>query len=1362
MCPALLILSAASNAASIIDPLTGVSTEAPREDLPRRLCDDRPYPDCPEAVEIPDNFGLQWSCGDEELTDGNSEIIWDMPMEYGSPMVKQSWYDDVALEGQEPSWDVRTTYRKSKPSDFFGFKFTSIHTGKRFKPGIFKIQKAYHRLDVTGPSGEWTYNRLGRIEYTVTCENGITYKDEYTWKQFDHYCEDHWNGDNCSDGMRDFSPMDVTYDPSSLIIGPELGSERLRIPVGDILKRWQGRYVGAPHYYGGPNTLSNPVVLINGLGFDFRSMGAIPKDAPGTEGWRKGYVSGYLQGSLPDVISRAYGLAKGENAINHNGIYFVNLDINAGLSLANKEYQFNLLDRLGDLVVDHAAGLPITPDLKVNVVCHSTSCIALREAIANVNEYVAENPLIPNPVDHIQRIITVNAPHEGSGLGRPDGELANLPIYGGLVPLIDEIVTADPNRPVISGTIHVDWSDIASGQCGTDFWDEALCWLGGQELDWMTEAIGFGICLGSQGETCPDLDILDLTVKGPIFGPYKVNLDGWQIKNIPGQPSVRSSFLESRTSAIDVQTNWLTNRKAVDYPKRSNGKFIDVLPFYSEESNDIETGIARDISNGVLGGLCGDNRSDNCRAAERYVNDIAAKTMNDALGGLLGGDVHVGNGAVDLHINQGYLNMIQELKSGWLKNSDFVVEKESQVWGLSEPKRDQSSKEIIPQLHVATNYKLHDAEVPVGHPNRPVLHGPLFGFASNAAPPSYLEALGTGASLMGRDLFCGIEPSCSELLGRNRPVLYAGKAVKRLMPVVLLPNGTIDSREIYTQLIKLEGDFDLYPQILSGDFAGVALQDAQGNNKAIVGYDPEVGTWIWVDGPNGGTTEILMEPDHRTQFTFTRDDEKFTLTLNSLNGGKRIVPLGSISDNVVNLVAIGDGLAVSPVLLVGDATPYEPESQIPPVAWGDVRTIIQERGGKESAQSRPWIWLTNKSDIVQKNLEVVYYFTADPERNPVVEMDYPLDLMLQTEHIGGWLWAFHVSVPELPVKQAFPQTGMQVRIHYSDWTPWAKSDDPSIGTVYPQFLETVVVRDALGRVIWGHEPSPALTMDAPSNGDVSVTWEEKGESDAKMIRPKITIKNVGTTSIASGYRVLLRIAGIAESDELPILDGFYSPDNIGVLSRESDGIVRAEWEFRPMILEPNNMVDIGEWGIHWADHRVFNKADLRYQVDVLDANGILLAQIGALEDGSPEEGNPPPTQTGPAVVMATWQDAASSGEMNTIRPDVQIQNLASDELSMGYKVVVRMAGLPIDAPLPLLVGDYHPDNEASISREADGHVRMEWTFSASLPASASNSLGYWRVHTDNWQPLDKSSLSYSLQVLNSAGVEIFASSMAQP
>ena len=381
VCSVGILLPAMSQALATVDPLTGATTETPNEDLPRRLCTDRPYPDCPEAVEIPNNYEIKPVCGDMDLTDGNPAQIWSYPPLYGSEWIKDVWYDDVTYEDNPPSWDVHTSYSYIKPTDAFGMKTTWINTGNRFKPGIFKILKAYHRLGVEGPAGSWTYSRIGKIEYTVTCKNGITYKDEYTWSQFDHNCSDHWGtGDNCSDGIKEFIPMETQYDPNTLIIGPELGSERLRIPIGDILEHWKGRYVGVPVYYGGPNTLSNPVIMINGLGFDFRAMGAIPKDAPGTEGWRKGYVTDYAQGSLPDVMSRAYGLAKGANTINHNGMYFMNLDLKADLSLTNKQYGFDLLDRLGELLVDHAASLPVTSDLKVDIVCHSTSCIALRES----------------------------------------------------------------------------------------------------------------------------------------------------------------------------------------------------------------------------------------------------------------------------------------------------------------------------------------------------------------------------------------------------------------------------------------------------------------------------------------------------------------------------------------------------------------------------------------------------------------------------------------------------------------------------------------------------------------------------------------------------------------------------------------------------------------------------------------------------------------------------------------------------------------------------------------------------------------------------------------------------------------------
>jgi len=1143
---------------------------AAKLDVPYRLCTDA---QCPEAVDIPDNYGIQLTCGtDADLTAGAD--VW------------------------EEKWA--------------GFPLMRVNTGKRFKSGIFNIEKVeqtstYDWTDA-GTNG-WNYFRLGRVTYTVKCQNGITYRDVFEWSQkdqydiyrkydedaVDHFCESTlWH--NCSDGsfhngvFREVSP--VSYDPNTRVIAPlDPYSKDLKLPIGTIVNQWVGRKVGLPKYYGGVNRLAVPIVLVNGLGFDFRSMGAIPKEGKGTDAWRKGYVSDYAQGSLPDILSRAYGLEKGASAINQNGIYFLNLDMTAQLESTQERDQ--LLTRLAEMILVHTSGELPTLDLKVDVVCHSSGCLLLREAIAKANEYAPVKGF--HPVNHIRKIITINAPHDGTGLGRSLQEMGGFNDYRGLPEMLSQLENPNPNQAIISGSIYLDFSSMAYEGCTG--WTTPFCWVAGTAADMAL--------VMSELRLDKDFDHVPFNLTGSMFGEKKLELNGIIQKMIPAQVGFREQMLEARKAAIQAN-QWITSRRNQDYPRYPNGKYIDLQAFYSDRADALEVGLAREISDGVLSNVC-ESGSDACNTLKDYLTNTARSTIDAAVLGQNGGAL-LGNDDVKLSVNPDYTRLMSEMRAGWLNASDMVVERRSQVWNLTSVKLDASNN-VIPELHLAKTYQLHNAEVPEGHPSRPVLHGPLFSLTGSATPPAYLSALNEGATSMGRDLYCALEPGCQRLLAADRPILYGGPAVMRQVPSLPDLGNALEQRAQPTQALDLQGDFDLYAQILSQDHPGIAIQNDQGKIVAAVGYSAQRGTWSWTDGPNGGAVRILLAPDHRPQFGVQRSGAQVSARLQTQTGQVTIAALGSVSSQKLTVLATGDGLDKSKVLFLGTATPTTVLAQTPPPKWGEVRALVQERGQHEPNQCRPWLWAANTTDRSLGGLQLRYYFTADPARKPVVEIDYPQDLSWTFLHRGGNLWEVQISLPSLPANTSTPAGGIQMRIHYQDWGPWSKTDDPSLGSAVVAASERVVVADALGRIVWGAPPaSPYLgtvgVPVAPAPGLVA-SWKDGGVSEANMIRPQISLRNTGTTtSLEKGYEAILTVKGAVPFAQAPVLEGWYHPACQGRVELAADGSLKFHWTFTSS-LEPGQSIDLGQWGIHWPDWRSWTKSGLVYQVEIRSAAGVV-------------------------------------------------------------------------------------------------------------------------------------------------------------
>jgi hypothetical protein len=1075
--------------------------------------------------------------------------------------------------------------------------YFSADGGTTFKPGIFTItsidiKKSYMWSDGHSwePCGHFEYYRAARIGYTIKCQNGITYKDTKEWEVDHHSCTGCGSAtESCSrDAENPGTWQSEPIDNATITDGKiYVAAADISTTEQNIISTWNGRKVGIPAYFGGTHKLAVPLVMINGLGFDYRAWGAVPAAGVGTESWRKGLVADYEPGSLPDVASRAYGLAKGSD-INQNGLYFLNVSPDFDFNSVTDWTQ--VLDRLGEIIILHAGSSSnVTPTFKVDIACHSTGCLLLREAIAYADQY---QPIYGfHPVDHIRKIISVNAPHLGSSLGKASSDISpTAPETKGLTEFMRQMDNASAsNDKVLTAAINVDYSQIAWNK--VDGPAAAAAWFGGQLVDWAGDI--------SNWFDGPDIFEWDVDLYGGLFGPHKAKFWGVTLKDDKSLVPAKASLSTLHTTVIKGQTFWNSHRISDDYPKRPDGTYIEFTPFYSDHSNNIEAELLSHAVGGAFSNLCDGIADSKCLDLQQYASSQVKDAAADVLDGRSGID------GVNVTFEPWFTDLIHNLRTGWLANSDIAVEKSSQTWGLNTKKTDASGNEI-PQLHLARGYDLHYSEYGLGNPNYPVLHGPLYDAASGAIP-SGLKFAQNGAPLMGRDLFCSMEKACQELTGTGRAPLYLGSAVKANLPV-LLPDGS-NALNVYSQAVDLVGDFNLYLQILSGDQSGVALQDVDGNTLAVVAYDAKNGTYLWVKGPNGGTVTVLLPPDHRPQFVLSRNGQEIKVTLNLADGSQSTVSLGSYTTTVAHVLALGDGLARSSAYLLGNATVANTATQVAPVGYGGIKPWLQERGLSDVNQSRPWLWVTNYTSVVQKNIEVSYYFSADPARHPLAEIDHPRNLAFTQTYLGGDQWKFSVLIPEIPANRTYLEEGLQIRVHNGDWTPWAYSDDYSIGSRFPTASTKVVVKDALGRVIWGEEP-PLITTTAsaptsPTGIQLSASFADGGKDEANVLRPRVSITNTGSSgSLPLGTKIVLDLDGLPTMAATPMLEDWYSPEVSGVLQQVSPSHLKVTWTMDAHVLDPSQTLSVGEWGIHYGSNWApFSKAGVQAILTIVDPSG---------------------------------------------------------------------------------------------------------------------------------------------------------------
>ena len=248
----------------------------------------------------------------------------------------------------------------------------------------------------------------------------------------------------------------------------------------------------------------------------------------------------------------------------------------------------------------------------------------------------------------------------------------------------------------------------------------------------------------------------------------------------------------------------------------------------------------------------------------------------------------------------------------------------------------------------------------------------------------------------------------------------------------------------------------------------------------------------------------------------------------------------------------------------------------------------------ESNTSRPRILVANSTDKDVVGFKVAYYFTADPARNPIVEVDYP-KIPVTLENLGGDQWRFVLDGSDsvLKAKSIFPSLdGWQIRIHYSDWTDFDVLDDWSAdyNVGIPNVNKKVVVYDADGRILWGKEPEIFRSVD---NGIVAspvgvLSWNDSAPWENNVLKPQVTVKNTGSVALKDYHAKLWFRVPDGKSLYVPV-DDWYTPVSKPRLKNIVDNVWELDMYFDTYMLYPNESVVEGNIGLHLTDWSAFDK-----------------------------------------------------------------------------------------------------------------------------------------------------------------------------
>lgn len=877
--------------------------------------------------------------------------------------------------------------------------------------------------------------------------------------------------------------------------------------------------------------------------------------------FQKGSVRKYTLGSAPDIIVRNQNIYITDDNINSDGIYFFQAlgkineekkweetSLDWDNAYAQNSQSRKLYQKLEEILDDFFKDTPInwreTPEATVDIVAHSQGGLVVREMLRGLRAEKASMGS-DNPANHIRRMITVDTPHLGAATAAESSE--DIKEYSGLGKIVDDL-----NNPKNHNLVNV--------KISPDY------------TNWLTDFLVLSVnsFLGWAVSTAVVTADYEINMNGPYLGPYTISLNVDPL--IPGSFAVdltdrdpladlreKANYTRSIGKHLYSESNFMKNlnngKDGASYPKKPNGDNLEIVPLYSGNTKAVVSAALETIAENLKISCPELDDSDSkaaCVSLESYL-ESKASDFEDMVHGLI--DVN------DIDLNQNLLDILNSLVNDWLANSDLIVESNSQKY---ESEKLGISSGSIPELKTPRKFEFHDALAPwetVAHLNLKM---------GNMA----------ASARQGLDIACALHLYCSELL-----------AEKAGLKLIYLDDGSVG----------LTGDFDLSPLYLGVGKQGVRVSDDSGYLEAI--YEPGVGSYVnYTDSEGNLQQDVMLQPGIATNPRLRRKGSVITVSFDNQSGKtfSKDYAKPKMSPQAIFSIVADEGASL-PKVIAGLGTASDLSLQAAPVsptAWKKTRDVFvmhrEARGDYESNTSRPRMLVANSTDKDIKGFKVAYYFTADPARNPVVEVDYPR-IPVILENLGGDQWRFVLNAADsvLKARSVFPSLdGWQIRLHYGDWTDFDHLDDWSAdyNVGIPRNNKKIVVYDADGHILWGQEPSMYRSVDdgviASPKGVLS--WSDSAPWESNIFKPRVTVKNTGTVALKNYHAKLWFRVPDGKSLYVPI-DDWYTPVSRPGLKNIGENVWELDMHFDTYMLYPNESVAEGNVGLHLTDWSTFDK-----------------------------------------------------------------------------------------------------------------------------------------------------------------------------
>ncbi len=1128
-------------------------------------------------------------------------------------------------------------------------------TGNNFKEGVFSVTSLSEALnkavDYDGID-RWHWMLKYSMDYTISCGNHITYKGSFVWRTQLWSCKIGCDADQdtktYSLDVNKFNYSTNTFEPHRLRAKDD---GKNFVPINNLIAAWNGREVSFPKYKGGSNKLKVPVILVPGFDADYKNTWGVKilNEDKNSDEFRKGLVSSYVNGGLPDILARYQGLDVSEEGINSNGIYFFNAPIDAQGEQPSPKWidgdtansiSYSFYKKLENVLYQHfGEAWETDSSLKIDIVGHSQGGLVVREMLRGLQNDCKDCHVgNANAANHIRKLVTVNTPHLGTPVADTRSVLQSMPKYSAILDLLADLENqhnleestyearkkdglsekeiyepvVNRDKTLISAGVNVDWGRLASegtkGAWDRDWYKNLLIiafggWAAALDLTAAGTFLGLStdVSMKLRGNYLGDYETDTRQENITTSHNYKVLKFGdFSLKDIRD----KAWNMHAKGQHLGTQSSFIMN--LYSYPTLPNGKKLILQPMYSYNMSGLKSYFLGQIQENATSFCSGDEDSKNyCIDALKILSEYVKSTENVELENV--------DGIYEL------TKFLNSLMDQWLSKSDLLVPVESQTFGYNVDDNSENMAgpwDTIPEFHKPRTYNIYYAQTPDVLPVNIVAHGEFvrqkdFGeidFLNASIKSTHIP----GASRMGLDLLCALDTYlCQDNMSDN-DFLKIPQIVSH--GTVVGPRGT--TKTVAIQELSISGNFNIKPLYLSPNFQGIGLTDGDAS-VLVAAFDPNYGTYVWYKDKNGQEHfETLSNSRVRWQVGVRKTGEIVEVFANTYDGRVKTleVPVKTPNNTIVQVYGDESSSMVASVF-AGSGKATDPKTQVKPEVatkrignLGDIAVIHHEAGIAEKNTSRPRIIVANIGTKPITGFKVAYYFTGDPARVPVVDLDYP-SYPIKVEHLGGDNWRFVIDLSNavlLPQSVHPNKDGYQIRLHYyrydENWNHrYDYSADYNVG--YPNVNDKIVVYDLDDNILWGIPPTLSKEVTTVEKKNVNLIFVDAGKYEKNVFKPEFTIVNTGST-ILKNYKIRGYIsAPNGSSFNIPI-DDWYTPESTPSLTKITENIWMLEISFNEHILYPGQDVFSGNIGIHLENWNNFDKNLLG--LIVVDESGEIL------------------------------------------------------------------------------------------------------------------------------------------------------------